>query len=307
MRFGLGLPQQDHFDLAHDVVAVARAAEAAGYDSVWVYERVLFPVAPRDGLYGVDGVPWPERYRSCADPLVTLSLAAAVTERVRLGGSVLVAPLHTPVQLARQLATLDLVSGGRVVAGFGLGWSTDEYRAAGVDFAARAAALDEVIAVCRAVWGPNPVSHHGPLADIDEAVFGPKPAGEIPIYLGALSERALDRLARVGDGWAPALMPPSALAGHWAWLRTRAESYGRDPDALGFTLRAPTLPRPTAVPEEGRAPFSGSVAQIAADVVAYGEIGVREVLLEFQSGVRDGAELVDTAGTLREGLRAEGL
>ena len=130
IRLGLGLPQLRQYDLAKDVTDVARAAERTGYDSVWVYERLLVPESPTQGLYGVPGLPWPDWYRGMAHPLVTLTLAAAVTERVRLGTGVVVAPLHGPVQLAKALATLDAASGGRVVAGLGTGWSTDEFAAA---------------------------------------------------------------------------------------------------------------------------------------------------------------------------------
>ena len=174
IRLGLGLPQLRQYDLAKDVTDVARAAERTGYDSVWVYERLLVPESPTQGLYGVPGLPWPDWYRGMAHPLVTLTLAAAVTERVRLGTGVVVAPLHGPVQLAKALATLDAASGGRVVAGLGTGWSTDEFAAAGIGpHNRRGGLLEEVIKVCRAVWGPDPVSFEGRTTKIDAAVVGP--------------------------------------------------------------------------------------------------------------------------------------
>src|SRR5256885_9991619 len=120
-RLGLRLPQMKQHKLGRDVPAVARAAEEIGYESLWVFERILFPEPMRQGLYGMEGVPWPDNYRSVADPLVTLTLAAAVTERARLGTSVLVAPYHMPFELARSLATLDAASGGGAVAGPGPG------------------------------------------------------------------------------------------------------------------------------------------------------------------------------------------
>lgn len=106
-RLGLGLPQNKQYDLGRDVPDVARSAEAVGYESLWVYERALVPDPATQGLYGIEGLPWPDAYRGVADPLVTLTLAAAATERARLGTSVLVAPLHVPFQLAKTLATLD--------------------------------------------------------------------------------------------------------------------------------------------------------------------------------------------------------
>lgn len=183
-RLGLSLPQMKQYDIGRDIPAVARAAEEIGYESLWVFERILFPEPARQGLYGVPGLPWPDQYRSVADPLVSLTLAAAATERARLGTSVLVAPLHVPFQLARALASLDAASGGRVVAGIGTGWSHDEYAAAAVaPFEKRGQVLDELLDVFEAVWGPDPVSYEGELTTIAPSVVGPKPAGPIPVLL----------------------------------------------------------------------------------------------------------------------------
>lgn len=165
MRFGIGLPQRGGVDLARDVVETARGAEEAGFDSLWVYERLLFPVSPRDGMYGVDGLPWLPAYESTADPLTVMAAATAVTERVRIGSSALVASLHVPVQLAKALATLDrLGGGGRLAVGLGNGWSGDELEAVGGSLAERGRRLDETLDVLAAAWGPDPVAYQGALA-----------------------------------------------------------------------------------------------------------------------------------------------
>src|SRR4051795_2326570 len=130
MKLGLRLPQRLGVDLHHDLVEAARTAEAAGYASLWTYERLLFPETPVEP-YAPPNVPWPESQRQAADPLAVLTAAAVATERVRLGTSVLVAPAHAPVQLAKSLATIDQISGGRLIAGIGSGWSTDELQATG--------------------------------------------------------------------------------------------------------------------------------------------------------------------------------
>ena len=227
-RLGLGLPQMRQYSIGEDVPAVARAAEDIGYDSLWVFERALFPEPATQGLYGIDGLPWPDQYRSVAEPLVTLALAAAATERAELGTSVLVAPLHLPFQLARALASLDAASGGRVLAGLGTGWSLDEYAAAGVrPFEERGAVLDEIIDVCRAVWGPDPVAHDGPLTKIAPAEVGPKPARPIPILLAAGNRRAWRRLVGRADGWLPVAMGGTRVADQWRQLRELAEERGR--------------------------------------------------------------------------------
>ncbi|MFJ6215652.1 TIGR03619 family F420-dependent LLM class oxidoreductase [Streptomyces sp. NPDC092296] len=308
IRLGLGLPQMKQYDLGHDVVAVAREAERIGYDSLWVFERVLVPENPRQGMYGIAGLAWQDSYRSVADPLVVLALAAAVTERVRLGSSVLVAGLHLPFSLARTLASLDAASGGRVLAGFGTGWSLDEYEAAGaVPFDERGAALDDLLDVCAAVWGPNPVSYRSRRTAVQEAEVGPKPARPIPVYLAAGGRRALDRLARRADGWLPTGAPPDLLAARWRELTELTASYGRDPDRLGYCVRANARLTREPVAPDRRQPFVGTVEQLVADVAAHAAAGAREVLLDLQGSARDAAELTDLAARLHTEVRAAGV
>jgi alkanesulfonate monooxygenase SsuD/methylene tetrahydromethanopterin reductase-like flavin-dependent oxidoreductase (luciferase family) len=128
---------------------------------LWTYERLPFPVTPAERYAGTNA-PWPEHSRQAADPLAVLTAAAVATEKVRLGTSVLVAALHTPVQLAKALATVDQISGGRVIAGMSSGWSTDELQATGATRADRGRFLDETLDVFDAVWGPDPVTFRGP-------------------------------------------------------------------------------------------------------------------------------------------------
>ncbi|MFG2828381.1 TIGR03619 family F420-dependent LLM class oxidoreductase [Streptomyces sp. NPDC048434] len=245
IRLGLGLPQMRQYAIGRDVPGVARAAEETGYESLWVFERILFPEPASQGLYGIPGLPWPDAYRSVADPLVTLALAAAATERARLGTSVLVAPLHIPFQLARALASLDAASGGRVVAGFGTGWSLDEYAAAAVaPFEKRGKVLDELIDVCHAVWGPDPVAYEGELTTIAPSIVGPKPKRPIPILLPANSPRALRRLVDRADGWMPLGMGAEALATQR--LQELAAERGRK-EPVHSVLRVNTRRPPSAV------------------------------------------------------------
>ncbi|MER7778725.1 TIGR03619 family F420-dependent LLM class oxidoreductase [Streptomyces sp. NPDC096191] len=307
IRLGLGLPQMRQYDIGKDVPDVARAAERTGYDSLWVFERALFPEPATQGLYGIEGLPWPDEYRNVAEPLVTLALAAAATERAELGSSVLVAPLHVPFQLARTLATLDAASGGRVVAGFGTGWSHDEYAAASVrPFAERGAALDELIGVCRAVWGPDPVVYDGHVTRIASAVVGPKPARPIPILLAAGSGRARRRLVDHADGWLPTGVGAEAVAAQWRQLRELAEERGRTAP-IRTSLRVNARYSPATDDSAERRPFHGSVDQIVADLAAYTDLGLDEVLLDLQSTLRDAEELKDVAAQVYEKARAAGV
>ncbi|MGN5634109.1 TIGR03619 family F420-dependent LLM class oxidoreductase [Streptomyces sp. AC154] len=304
---GLGLPQMKQYDIGRDVPDVARAAEAAGYESLWVFERVLFPEPATQGLYGVPGLAWPDHYRGVADPLITLALAAAATDRARLGTSVLVAPLHIPFQLARSLASLDAASGGRVVAGLGTGWSLDEYAAASVaPFEQRGAVLDELLDVFAAVWGPDPVSYEGTLTTIAPSVVGPKPARPIPVLLAASGPRAVRRLVDRADGWMPVAMGASTLAEQWQRVRDVAAERGRE-RPLAVCARANAQYSVKPVEGDDRQPFHGSVAQIVEDLVAHADTGVTEIMLDLQGTTRDATELIDVATEVYEAARAAGV
>ncbi|MFJ6015514.1 LLM class F420-dependent oxidoreductase [Streptomyces sp. NPDC092952] len=307
VSLGLGLPQMKQYDIGRDVAEVARAAEDIGYESLWVFERIIFPEPATQGLYNVPGLPWPDQYRSVADPLITLALAAGATSRARLGTSVLVAPLHVPFQLARSLASLDAASGGRVVAGLGTGWSLDEYAAASVaPFEKRGAVLDELLDVCAAVWGPDPVSYTGTLTTIAPSEVGPKPARPVPVYLPANSPRATRRLVDRADGWLPVAMGADRLTEQWDRIRELAAERGRE-RPLGVCVRANA--RYSAAPVTGadRAPFHGDVAQIVADLAAHAATGVPEILLDLQGTTRDASELIDVAAEVYRAARAAGV
>ncbi|MFA3836633.1 LLM class F420-dependent oxidoreductase [Streptomyces aureus] len=306
-RLGLSLPQMKQYDIGRDIPAVARAAEEIGYESLWVFERILFPEPARQGLYGIPGLPWPDQYRSVADPLVSLTLAAAVTERARLGTSVLVAPLHVPFQLARALASLDAASGGRVVAGIGTGWSHDEYAAASVaPFEKRGQVLDELLDVCRAVWGPDPVSYEGELTTIAPSVVGPKPAGPIPVLLPANSPKAARRLVDRADGWMPGAAGAEQLAEQWRGLQELAEERGRK-EPIQSVLRVNTIYTRDEYKGDDRRPFQGSVAQIVEDLVAHDAVGLEEILIDLQGRVRDADELTDVAAEVFTAARVAGV
>ncbi|WP_330284205.1 LLM class F420-dependent oxidoreductase [Streptomyces sp. NBC_00588] len=307
VALGLGLPQTRQYHLGRDIPDVARAAEATGYESLWVFERILFPEPARQGLYGVDGLPWPDHYRGAADPLVTLTLAAAATQRARLGTSVLVAPLHGPFQLARTLATLDAASGGRVVAGLGTGWSHDEYAAAAVrPFEERGRALDEVIAVCRAVWGPDPVSYDGDITHIAPSVVGPKPARPIPVLLAGSSRKAMTRLVDHADGWLPVASGVEQLPAQRRQLEDLAAERGRT-RPIRTVLRANARHSARAHENAGRRPLHGSVDQIVEDLAAYAATGPDEIIVDLQSTLRDARELQDVATEVYEKARAAGI
>ncbi|WP_244975523.1 TIGR03619 family F420-dependent LLM class oxidoreductase [Mycobacterium kubicae] len=244
---GCTLPQFG--ELAHaDVAAFAAATEQLGVDSLWVADRLLAPVDPTALHAGMRGA-IPEHYRTIADPLIALSVAATVTTTVRLGASVLVGPWYPPVQLARQLTTIDAVSDGRLLPGFGVGWSPDEYCASGARFEDRGALLDELLDVLIALWTTSPVEHQGvhwsiPPSRVDfKPVQRPRP----PIGLGAFTGAGLRRVGERADCWLPVVWASdhvdlSPLHAQRNAVDAAARAVGRDSAEITAQVRVNVAP-----------------------------------------------------------------
>jgi probable F420-dependent oxidoreductase len=189
VRFGIHLPQYGRVAGGAAVTRAAQHAEALGFNDVWVSDHVVHPAAQS----------YPSPY--LLDPFATLSWAGATTSTVGLGTSVLVVPQHNPVWLANHLATLDAMSGGRLIVGAGVGWSEAEYAALGQSFRDRGRRLDEILDLLRAAWTDDPTSFHGRHYSFDDIRFLPKPAHRIPIWIGGRSEAAYTRAVAKGDGF----------------------------------------------------------------------------------------------------------
>ena len=175
MKVGFGLPQMGPAASPDAVVKAAQRAEELGYDSVWVIERLLYPLKPQTPYPATPDGSLPDVYKRVLDPLATLTFLAAKTSRVGLGTSVLDMPYYNPVMLARQLTTLDVLSQGRLRLGLGLGWSKDEYDAVGATFKGRGARADEFIQVLKAIWTTDPVEFHGNFTTSPNPSSSPSP------------------------------------------------------------------------------------------------------------------------------------
>jgi probable F420-dependent oxidoreductase len=199
MKFGIHLPQSGPAASANAVRRVAEHAESLGFADVWVSDHLALP---RNAPYP------PSSY--ILDPLVTLTWAAAATERIGLGTSVLVLPLRPPVLLAKGLASLDLMSGGRLTVGAAAGWLEAEFDALGVPFRERGLRTDETLELLRRCWTEDPIDAEGPTtgAKLVEMRLKPQPERAIPIWVGGLSDAALERAIRSGDGWHGAFQRP---------------------------------------------------------------------------------------------------
>jgi probable F420-dependent oxidoreductase len=304
MEIGIAVPQLGPFADPRLARTVAREAEAAGFASLWAIDRLLTPVAPRTPYPASDDGSLPEVQRVALDPLVTLTLAAAVTERVRIGTDVLVTPWYPPALLARSLATLDRVSGGRLDVGLGLGWSLDEYEAVGAPMRDRGRRLEEAIAVMTALWRDGVAEITTSRERIAPAAMGVKPVQtpRPPILLGAYTPAGLERAGRLADGWLPGGVPVDMIGPMWTTVLDAAERAGRDPGALRLVVRSEPKITASALGAD-RLPFSGSRAQVVGDIEHVRELGAAELVLDLQGSTRTTDELLDVA----QGLAADSL
>jgi len=280
MRLSCVLPTLGALAGPDAIVRTAQRAEELGYHSAWVADRLLYPVKPRTPYpASADGV-LPEYFKRNMDPLDALAFAAAHTRRLGLGTSVLNMPFYNPVVLARRLATVDVLSGGRLRVGLGQAWSADELEAVGADPSARGERADEFIAVLRALWGPDPVEYRGRHFRVAPSTVGLKPVQRPhpPLYLAGFVPPALRRTARLADGWLPSSLPVPALAALGGQLRGFAREAGRDPARLEIIYLNGAQITAAPLEEAKRGPLAGTLAQIRDGLARLAEAGVTEVI-----------------------------
>lgn len=298
MHLGFALPVSGTWATPENQLRVAQAAEALGYHSLWVFQRLLYALHPRNDYPPLPGQPWPKAFERAMDPIITLAFVASATRRVRLGTSVLIMPFYQPIVLAKQLATLDVVSGGRLDVGLGIGWSEDEYEAVGVPFRQRGRRADEFIACLKAIWTQDVVEFAGEFYRVPAAKVEPKPLQKPhpPITVGGYSPVIIKRAVTLGDGFNGGNVPLSRVAPMVKELREAAAIAGRDPARLHVVSRG-TYEVHSAPQGKERRPLRGSLAEIREDVQRYAEAGLTELFLEpnFQPG---GAELSRVLGEM---------
>jgi probable F420-dependent oxidoreductase len=237
VKFGIMFANVGPNASAEGAADLARRAEAAGFESLWTVEHVVvpagyqstYPYSPTGKMPGPENVPIP-------DPLVWLTYVAAVTTTLRLATGILILPQRNPVVLAKELATLDALSGGRVELGIGVGWLEEEFAALGIPFAQRGNRTDEYVGALRELWTGDPASYSGEFVDFTDCYSSPKPAaGTIPIHVGGHTEPAARRAGRLGDGFFPGSGTRDETARLFELARATAREHGRDPDAIELT------------------------------------------------------------------------
>lgn len=295
MKLGLGLPQFGELGTPENIAKLARFAEDENFDSLWVIERQLWPVNPQTKYPPTPDGSFPIVYQKSLDPIETLTFVAAITERIRLGTGAVDMLYQNPTILAKRLATLDVLSKGRLMVGLALGHSKDEFMAVGVPFSARGERADETLAVIKKIWTEETVEHYGKFFGIPKSKIGPKPAQKPlpPIYLAGFNGNTFDRIAKSGaNGWLGIPLPTiDDFAKNIQTLKETIRRAGKNPNSI-------ELPTLVLIDVDGtsgkdRRPFHGTIQDIIADAKLVRNLGVTELFMSFDFGV-DGQNLDKT-------------
>jgi probable F420-dependent oxidoreductase len=278
LKVGVSLPQAGQQATRENVIQMAKNAESEGFDSLWVFERLLWPINPQTPYPGTPDGSLPIESQIMLDPLETLTYVAANTNKIALGTSVIDMLFHNPVILARRFATLDVLSEGRSIAGFGIGWSKDEYQASNIPFQNRGKRADEFIQVLKRIWTDNVVEFKGKYYSVPASKIGPKPIQKphIPVYLGGFSPNTFSRIVNYDtNGWL------AAVGGSLEYIdntikaiKDISKKANKDPN--NFKVILMTYPKvaldsksqstSSTTNEAQRFPFTGTIDQIGNDI-----------------------------------------
>ena len=292
MRYGLCLPNFTSLASTEAIEAAAGAADRLGFESVWTTDHVL-----------VDSSPDAADYRTNFDVLETLAWVGAKHPGLGLGSSVIVVPQRNGVVVGKQLATLDALSGGRVIAGVGVGWSEHEFANLGMAerFSVRGAYLEETIAVWRHLWSGSSEPFHGRFHELDDFVFGPLPAqrSSLPIWIGGRTEPALRRAGRIADGYHSSATSPESYAKRIPVIRAAAHEADRPMPTLSARVRV-VFDEPAESADPRPYAIRGDARQMLAEVAKWEDLGV-ELLTIWPVGdtIVDFVEAAERFNTIR--------
>ncbi len=273
MKMSFAVPISGSWATPDNIVRSAQRAEELGYHGLWTFQRLLYPAVPESDR-------WAPVYRSVLDPLVLLGYLAAVTSRARLGVAIVDAPFYTPIVLAKKFAAIDILSGGRLDAGLGLGWSPDEFAAANAPYEKRGRRMDDFLQCLDAILSADgPVDYKGEFYVVPNAYVEPRPVQRPrpPLIVGGVADAALRRVGRLADGWVSASRADlSTVGASIQKVRDAAEEAGRDPSALRFVCRGVVKVR-----DKREGTLSGSYDEIREDLATLAEAGMTETFIDL--------------------------
>ena len=291
MKVGITLPQAGQQSTRDNVIHMAQSAESEGFDSLWVFERLLWPINPQTAYPATpDGIV-PNEYQIILDQLETLTYVAANTNKIALGTSVIDMLFHNPVILARRFATLDVLSEGRSICGLGIGWSKDEYQASNIPFKDKGKRADEFLQALKRIWTDDVVEFKGTYYSILASKIGPKPIQkpQIPIYMGGFSPNTYSRIVNHDtNGWLGLIGGPlEYLDNTIKTIQNIANKANKDPNRFRVILL--TYPNvdidsknQSATTNEGqRFPLTGTIDQVGSDIERIKQIGVDHIVFGY--------------------------
>jgi probable F420-dependent oxidoreductase len=291
LKVGLVLPQAGQQATRENVIQMAKNAESEGFDSLWVFERLLWPINPQTPYVATPDGSLPMEYQIMLDPLETLTYVAANTNKIALGTSVIDMLFHNPVILARRFATLDILSQGRSIAGFGIGWSKDEYQASNIPFQNRGKRADEFVQVLKRIWTDDVVEFKGKYYNIPASKIGPKPIQKPhpPVYLGGFSPNTFSRIVNYDtNGWLAVVGGPlEYLDNTIKTIKDIANKANKDPNKFKVILLAhlnvalDSKSQSTTTNEDQRFPFTGTIDQISNDIKRIKQMDIDHIIFGY--------------------------
>jgi probable F420-dependent oxidoreductase len=303
MKFGFSLVMRGNDATPDTFEKMAERAEALELDSLWCSAHVIVPPQVKSGYVLIPGLMHPEHWKERYwEPFTVLSYLAGLTKKVMLGTSVVVLPMHNPFEIAKQVAEVDELSGGRFVFGIGVGWFEEEFEVLGQNFRNRGARTNEALDLMKALWADDPVTFQGEHYAVENACFAPKPVQQPgpPIWVAGGSKPALKRAARYGDVWHPARPSFEQLEQGAAALGRYVEEAGRPLGSVEVAVKCPVIFQP-GPPGAGEPPTQGRPADIADGLKRYRDLGSTHFVLDMLPETR--AVALDTMERFAQEVR----
>jgi probable F420-dependent oxidoreductase len=292
LKVGITLPQAGQQATRANIIQLAQNAESEGINSLWVFERLLWPMHPRTAYPGTPDGSLPIDYQIMLDPLETLTYVAANTDKIALGTSVIDMLFHNPVVLARRFATLDVLSEGRSICGLGIGWSRDEYQASNIPFIDKGKRADEFLQALKRIWMDDVVEFKGEFYNIPASKIGPKPIQKPhpPIFIGGFSPNTFSRIVNYdANGWLGLIGGPlEYLENTIKSIRDTATKANKDPNRFGIILL--TYPNididsqnqsTTTTIEHQRFPLTGTIDQAGKDIERIKQMDIDHIIFGY--------------------------
>jgi len=304
LKLGLSIPQVGINGTRENALKLAQAAEKENFESLWVQERILWPINPQSKYPATPDGSLREEYQHNLDSMNLLSYIAANTSKILLGTGIIVNAYHLPVRFAKEVATVDILSQGRFVCGLGIGWSKDEYQTSNVPFERRGARQDEFIQAIKKVWTDDVVEFNGEFYNISPSKIDPKPVQKPhpKILLGGFGPKTFERIVNYADGYLSALaMPIPTFEQLISGFKQTVEKAGKNPD--DFNISTLTFPQITETSSGNgeRFPMTGTIEEVGGDIRKLKEIGVdRAILVQFAGDGYDVDTSIQVAKELKK-------